>query len=618
MAQGATNHPERRLDSWKEIAAFFGRDERTVRRWERESALPVHRVPGGAKGRVYAYEGELDHWLGTPQALGSTTSEPELQTSQVQPEVQPEVRPEGKHWHFGAAAMWVGTVAVCAALAVGIWAYRKSHRFAAHASAPSASRVGTKDIQQTATGAYFGPDSIAVLPFTNVAKNAKTDYLSDGITESLIGNLAHVPQLKVRSRDSVFRYKGKDVDVQTAGRNLGVSVLVSGRVMAQGDSIEISAELTNIRDNTEIWGHRYTGKRADVIFLQQRMAGDIAGKLRSTLSPADREQVANQGTQDAEAYSLYLKGRYAWNNRTYSELEKAISYFNQAIAKDPGYALAYSALADVYSVLPNYGGTPSEDFPKSNGAARKALELDPTLAHPHAVLGSNEMQYDWDFAGGEAEFKKSFELDPNDATAHQWYADDIGMIGRREQEALTEINLAHELDPQSAVISRVAGGIHVWARQYDEAIAICKNLANENPTFAIAHDCLAYAYWGKRMYPQVVEEWKVCGDLASFRGDWGFAPAAEQGFHSAGWRGALAKAIEFGQTQRQTGNYYSALQIARFYTDLGDRDQAFHWLDVAYQEHDWLLIGLNTYFQLDPLRSDTRFAELVRKVGLPQ
>ena len=207
-----------------------------------------------------------------------------------------------------------------------------------------------------------------------------------------------------------------------------------------GGTIEINTELTDVRDNTEIWGHRYTGKRADLISLQQQMAGDIAGQLRSKLSSSERQQVARQGTQNPEAYDLFLKGRYAWNNRTYSELEKAIADFNQAITKDPGYALAYSGLADAYAVLPNYGGNQNEDFPKSNAAARKALDLDPTLAHPHAVLGSNEMQYDWDFAGGEAEFKKSFELDPNDATAHQWYADDIGMIGGREQEALAEIN----------------------------------------------------------------------------------------------------------------------------------------------------------------------------------
>jgi len=615
VAQGATSPPERRLDSWKEIAAFFGRDERTVRRWEKESALPVHRVPGAAKGRVFAYESELDLWLSTPQALRTTTLEPQISPVQIS-----QVQPEGKRWHFGAAGMWVGILAVCAALASGIWVYRKSHRFAAYASALNVSRVRTKDLPQTtasAQNAYFGPDSVAVLPFTNVRGDANTDYLSDGITESLIGNLAHLPQLKVRSRDSVFRYKGKDVDVQTAGRNLGVSVLVSGRVMAQGDSIEISAELTDIRDNTEIWGHRYTGKRADIILLQQRMASDIAGRLRSTLSTADREQVTNQGTQDVEAYSLYLKGRYAWNNRTYSELAKAISYFNRAIAKDPEYALAYSGLADVYSVLPNYGGNPSEDFSKSNGAARKALELDATLAHPHAVLGSNEMQYDWDFAGGEAEFKKSFELDPNDATARQWYADDIGMIRGREQEALAEVNRAHELDSQSPVISRVVASVRVSARQYDEAIAICARLANENPTFAIAHDCLAYAYWGKRMYPQVVEEWRAYGQLTDDLHDSEFAAALEQGFRSADWKGALTGAIAFRQAQRKNG-YYSALIIARFYADLGDRDQAFHWLNIAYQEHDWLLIGLNTYFQLDPLRSDPRFADLVRKVGLPQ
>jgi TolB-like protein/tetratricopeptide (TPR) repeat protein len=615
VAQGATSPPERRLDSWKEIAAFFGRDERTVRRWEKESALPVHRVPGAAKGRVFAYESELDLWLSTPQALRTTTLEPQISPVQIS-----QVQPEGKRWHFGAAGMWVGILAVCAALASGIWVYRKSHRFAAYASALNVSRVRTKDLPQTtasAQNAYFGPDSVAVLPFTNVRGDANTDYLSDGITESLIGNLAHLPQLKVRSRDSVFRYKGKDVDVQTAGRNLGVSVLVSGRVMAQGDTVEMSAELTDVRDNTEIWGHRYTGKRADIILLQQRMASDIAGRLRSTLSTADREQVTNQGTQDVEAYSLYLKGRYAWNNRTYSELAKAISYFNRAIAKDPEYALAYSGLADVYSVLPNYGGNPSEDFSKSNGAARKALELDATLAHPHAVLGSNEMQYDWDFAGGEAEFKKSFELDPNDATARQWYADDIGMIGGREQEALAEVNRAHELDSQSPVISRVVASVRVSARQYDEAIAICARLANENPTFAIAHDCLAYAYWGKRMYPQVVEEWRAYGQLTDDLHDSEFAAALEQGFRSADWKGALTGAIAFRQAQRKNG-YYSALIIARFYADLGDRDQAFHWLNIAYQEHDWLLIGLNTYFQLDPLRSDPRFADLVRKVGLPQ
>ncbi|PYV50677.1 MAG: hypothetical protein DMG98_27500, partial [Acidobacteria bacterium] len=230
-------------------------------------------------------------------------------------------------------------------------------------------------------------DSIAVLPFTNGGGDANTDYLSDGITESLIDSLAHVPQLKVKSRNSVFRYKGKDVDAQKAGNDLGVSALVSGRVVPRGDSVEVSAELTDVRENTEIWGQHYSGKSVDIISLQQQIAGDIAEKLRSKLSTSEKQQVAKQGTQNPESYELYLKGRYYENKQTVPDITSAISYFNQAIAKDPGYALAYSGLAAAYSDLAPRGGNPTETYPKSNAAARKALELDPTLARDGARLG---------------------------------------------------------------------------------------------------------------------------------------------------------------------------------------------------------------------------------------
>jgi len=239
------------------------------------------------------------------------------------------------------------------------------------------------------------------------------------------------------------------------------------------------------------------------------------------------------------------------------------------------------------------------------------------LARPHAVLGTDEMGYDWDFAGGEAEFKKAFELDPNDATAHQWYAEGIGKIGGREQEALAEANRAHQLDPLSPIISTVVGLIHTMAHRYDEAIVVCKKVASENPTFAPAHGCLADAYWGKRMYPQVIEEWKAYGQLSGDRNESNFASAVEKGFHSAGWKGALRKAIEARQAQRKTG-YSSAYGIAQLYSELGDKDQGFRWLNSAYQERDYLLQRLKTDFLLDPIRSDPRFAELVRKVGLPQ
>jgi len=398
---------------------------------------------------------------------------------------------------------------------------------------------------------------------------------------------------------------------------LGVSALVSGRVVPRGDSIEVSAELTDVRDSTVIWGQHYSGKSADIISLQQQITGDIAEKLRSKISTSEKQEVTKQGTQNPEAYELYLKGRYHWNKQSFADSAAAITYFNQAIAKDPRYVLAYSGLADVYADLPSYGGSPNEYYPKSNAAARKALELDATLAHPHAVLGSNEMEYDWDFAGGEAEYKKAFELDPNDANAHAWYAFDIGMIGGRVQEAIAEANRAYQLDPLSPISGEVAGFVHVAARQFDEAIVVCKKMAGENPTFATAHSCLARAYWGKRVYPQVIEELKAYGQLSDDQNESDFASALEQGFRSGGWKGALAKGIQIRQAQRKAG-YSSANRIAELYADLGDREQAFHWLTIAYQERDFWMQGLKTNFLLDPLRSDPRFAELVRKVGLPQ
>ncbi|MGA8506417.1 MAG: tetratricopeptide repeat protein [Candidatus Sulfotelmatobacter sp.] len=328
-------------------------------------------------------------------------------------------------------------------------------------------------------------------------------------------------------------------------------------------------------------------------------------------------QVSKQGTQNPEAYELYLKGRSYWSKRTLSDLETAVFYFNQAIAKDPGYALSYTALADTYAVMPDYGGSPSEDVPKANAAAHKALELDATLGRPHAVLGYIKFVHEWDFAGGEAEFKKALVLDPNDATAHAWYAENIGTIGGREQEALTEINRAHQLDPQSAVISRDLGTNLILARQYDAAIAVCEKVANENPTFAMAHECLGNAYWGKKRYPKVIEEWTAYGKLSGDPSSSESAIAMEQGFRSAGWEGALRRGIETSLAQRKTGNS-SAYEIAELYADRGDKDQAFQWLDTAFQEHDQLLIGLKTDFTFEPLRSDPRFAELVRKVGLPQ
>ncbi len=459
-------------------------------------------------------------------------------------------------------------------------------------------------------------DSIAVLPFTNVAGDANTEYLSDGITESLIDSLAHVSDLKVKSRNTVFRYKGKDIDAQKAGNEMGVAAIVSGRVMPRGDTLEVSAELTDLRDNTEIWGQHYISKNADIISLQQQIAGDLAGRLRAKLSDSQKQRVTRQGTENPEAYDLYLKGRYAWSQRTMPGIRSAISYFQQAVDKDPNYAIAYAGIADAASILSNYGGAPGDTFPRSNAAARKALELDPTLSRAHAVLGGNEIEYDWDFAGGEAEYKKALELDPNDATAHQWYAEDLAQIGGREQQAIAEIDRAHLLDPQSPIINMESGHIRAIQRKYDEGLDICEKLVAESPTFARGHYCLAEIFWAKGMYAEAVAQYKIHGQLSGDPQEAAFGDAMEEGFRSGQRKGALAKAIAVREAQRKAG-YVSAYQIAMLYAAAGDRDPAFKWLNVACQERDPLVEGLKTEAWFDPIRSDPRFPELVKRVGIP-
>ena len=489
-----------------------------------------------------------------------------------------------------AIAVAAGVVIV---LAAGIWYWR---------STVSAAQI----------------ESIAVIPFSSAGGNADTEFLSDGLTESLIDSLAHVPQLKVKSRNSVFRYKGKELDVQKTGKELTVDALLTGRVVQRGDMIQVSTDLTNVQDNTEIWGEHYERKATDIISLQQQIAGDIAEKLRSKLSGTQKQQVTKQGTQNPEAYQLYVKGRYFWNKRTAADIKTAISYFNQAIDKDPGYALAYSGLADAWGTLSSYGSDPREVTPKSNAAAEKALELDPTLAHPHAVLASNKWDQNWDFAGGEAEYRKALALDPNDATARQWFSTDLAAIGGRSQEAIDEANRAVQLDPLSPIVAIALAQAYITDRQFDKAIEVSKKIIAENPTFGRAHGALGGAYWGEHKYAEAIQEWKTDGQLESDKNFTEFADALDAGFRSGGWPAALRKGIEVSLAQRKSKTeYVSPYNIAGLYADLGDKDHAFDWLNTAYQERDQGLTGIRIDFVMDSLRSDPRYAELVRKVGLP-
>jgi len=491
---------------------------------------------------------------------------------------------------YGFAA----AVVVLIAMAAGIWYWR--------------AKTGTSQIE-----------SVAVIPFASVGGNADTDLLSDGLTESLIDSLAHVPQLKVKSRNSVFRYKGKDVDVPKAGKELGVDALLTGRVVRRGDSVQVSADLTSVQDNTAIWGEQYERKATDMLALQQQIAGDIANKLRSKLSGAEKQQVTRQGTQNAEAYALYVKGRFHWNKRTAADINTAIDLFHQALDKDPSYALAYSGLADAYLVLANYGSDPHDVLPKADAAANKALELDPSLAHPHAVLGGNKMEYSWDFAGAEADFRKAIELDPGDASAHQWFSEGLAGIGGRAQEAIDEGNRAAQLDPLSPVIGAQQAQAYASARQYEKAFELYKKLIEDNPSFGRAHSELAATYWGARKYPEMIQEFKTGAQLEGDQADAEFAAALDAGFRAGGWPEALRRAIAVRLMQQKNKSaYVSPYDVARLYADAGDKDRAFEYLNRAYQEHDVYLFELPTAFQFDSLRTDPRYKELIRKIGFPQ
>jgi TolB-like protein/thioredoxin-like negative regulator of GroEL len=462
-------------------------------------------------------------------------------------------------------------------------------------------------------------ESIAVIPFANSGGDADAEFLSDGLTESLITSLTYVPELKVKSRNSVFRYKGKDVDAQKIGKELTVDALLTGRVVRHGDMIQVSADLTNVQDNNEIWGQQYERKASDIMALQQQIAGDIAEKLRTKLSGSEMQHVKNQGTQNAEAYQLYVKGRYFWNKRTPGDLRTALSYFQQAIDKDPSYAMAYAGIADTYGTLSDYEGDPSELIPKSDAAAAKALELDSTLARPRADIAFNKFAYHWDFAGGEAEFRKAIQLDPSDATTHQWFSEALGQMGGRAPEAIEESNRAHQLDPLSPIIVFGLAESYIQDRQFERAIELLKKCVADNPTFARAHQGLAYAYWGARKYPEAIEEFKTYAKLSNDPMFSGFGEVLEKGFSSGGWPAALRKGIEFAEQRRKAmPDHVFEFYMAKLYADAGDKDRAFEALELAYKKHDIWLIGLRTDFALESLRSDPRYAELVRRIGFPQ
>jgi TolB-like protein/Flp pilus assembly protein TadD len=453
-------------------------------------------------------------------------------------------------------------------------------------------------------------ESIAVMPFINESGNADTEYLSDGMTETLISSLSQLPNLNVKARSSVFRYKSKDADVQTIGKELNVQAILNGRVIQRGDQLTLSLELIDAQTENVIWSERYNRKQADLVSLQSEIARDVSSKLKAKLSGADEQRLAKNYTANPEAYQLYLKGRFFWNKRTTKDLQKAIEFFQQAIALDPNYALAYTGLADAFALLPTYGTTPPREvMPKAREAALKALSLDDQLAEAYISLGLVLNYYDYDFAGAEARFKRAIELNPNSATARHFYGNLLISDASRHEEAIAELRRALEIDPLSPLINRQLAIALFYARRYDDAITQLEKTLELDPNFAPAYNMLSNVYQLKGDYARSVEALAKHQELI---GESQNAVLTRESFARGGWHGFLRT-----MTGEQRPNFTS-YSLATFYVALGEKDKAISELEQSFEKREFFLTVLKIDPRLDPLHDDPRFQELLKKVGFPQ
>jgi serine/threonine-protein kinase len=456
-------------------------------------------------------------------------------------------------------------------------------------------------------------DSIAVMPLVNAGHDQNAEYLSDGITESLINRLSQIPSLRVMSRSAVFRYKDKETPAKKIGEDLSVRAVLKGEVKQIGDQISIDVELIDANDEHQIWGDQYVRKFADVLAIQREIAQEISAKLRLKLSGAEKQQLAKNFTESAEAYQLYLKGRFYWNKRTEDGYQKAIDYFHEAIGKDPNYALAYTGLADSYSFLSSQGiRAPGEMFPLAKDAAMRAAALDDSLAEAHSSLGYVRLYYDWDWNGAAQEYKRAIDLNPNYATAHHGYAYYLVSMGKME-EAIAEIKRAQELDPLSLIVNTDHGEFYYFAHRPDQAIEQLHRALDLDAGFVRAHFLLARAYAQKGDCNQAIAEFQKANQLEAKVEMLG---ALGQGYASCG-RKAEARRVLNQLLQLSKQSYVSPHWIASIYAGLGENDAAFEWLDKAAEKRFGPLIYLNVNPIWDNVRSDPRFKTLRQRVGLP-
>jgi serine/threonine protein kinase/Tfp pilus assembly protein PilF len=455
-------------------------------------------------------------------------------------------------------------------------------------------------------------DSIAVLPFANVTNDPKTEYLSDGITESLINSLSQLPNLTVMSRNTVFRYKTQASDPEKIGQDLGVRAILTGRLIQSGDDLMISVSLEDVKNRRQIWGEQYNREISGLVSVQQEIAADIYGQLRPKIEGAEKKLLAKHTTENAEAYQLYLQGLFYWNKWTQGDFKKAADFFTDAVQKDPRYALAYSGLADTYSQLGDAGYLPpSEAWPKAKAAAMQALQIDDSLPEAHASLGLVKEHFEWDWAGAEQEFRRAIELNPNSAIAHHWYGDYLANMGRSEQ-GLRETAKAKDLDPLSPIINTTLGWQLYLAGKNDAAADQLRSVLDIDAKFAPARRILeeVYAQMGKQK-EAVSEREKIL----SLSGSPELAASIEEDFAKSGYKGVLGSWLE-GLTEISKYGYVSPYSIAQAYARMGEKEKTFEWLRKAFEEHDSGLVSVAVEPIFEPVRSDPRFKDLLKRMKL--
>ncbi len=458
-----------------------------------------------------------------------------------------------------------------------------------------------------------GIRSLAVLPLDNLSGDASQNYFADGMTDELITDLAQISALRVISRTSVMVYKGARKPLPQIARELNVDAVVEGTVLRSGEQVRITAQLIEASTDKHLWSQSYEGELRDTLALQNRVARTIADQIRINLTPQEQAALKNVKVVNPEAYESYLKGRYFWNKRTANGLKVALAYFNQAIEEDPKYAQAYSGLADTYALLGDweYGVlAPKEAYPRAKAAASKALELDDTLSEAHASLASLGM-FDWDWQSAGKEFRRAIELNPGYATAHQWYAWNLNLLGR-QSDAIAEMRKAESLDPLSLIISADMADVLFVARLYDESIQQSRKTLEMDPNFAVARFELGQAYLEKHMHNEAVAQLQKAVQLSE--GNPTFIANLARAYFASGKRSEAVKLLS-DLKKRSNPSYSNASEIAVIYASLGDTDQAMNWLEKAYAERFNPGVLLRPGF--DPLRSDSRFQNLVHRIGLP-